>query len=109
MRRRSTAGGFLALAHLEKIPKQVLVENGFPPIVIGPGFVERGQRSDELVWGNCRASDEEQQHLRKQSVKSPHPPFQALRPVNETSQALSLMNTQWHNRSPFTAPPTRAL
>jgi hypothetical protein len=99
----------LALARLAKVPNHVLVEDGFLPILIGPGFVECCQCSGELVRGNCCASDEEHEHLRELSVESPHLRLQALRPVNETSQGLLLTNIQWHSRSPLTAPPTWAL
>jgi hypothetical protein len=73
-----------ALSRLKKLSNQILVEAGFPPILIGPCFVERRQCSGELVRANCCASDEEHEHLRELSVESPHLRLQALHPVDET-------------------------
>jgi hypothetical protein len=101
----TVAGQILALARLEKVSNHVLVEDGFPPILIGPGLVERRQCSNELVRGNCCASDEEHEHLPELSVVSPHPPLETLHPVKDMSQGLLLTDIQRHSRSPLTARP----
>jgi hypothetical protein len=100
----------LALARLEKFPKvpnHLLVESGFPPILIGQGLDERRQCSNELVPCDCSASDEEHEHQRELSFVSPPLPFQALHPGNEMSHGLLLTNIHWHGRITLTTPPDR--